>query len=303
MSDSARLLYTLYKENTVPYEYTGAAHERLARAYAADTEPFPTESGMNFPEWNHRRAELGLLRRLLFPRCWNAGELLTDESAIRDHLSALGELYCRGSRPYTDTDPAPIVEETLDRLPEFRSALKKDVEAAYKGDPAANSYVEVIRSYPGFQAIVIQRVAHALYDAGAVEYARELTEYAKTVTGIDIHPGAEIGEYFFIDHGTSVVIGETATIGDWVRLYQDVTLGALHFKKKDEETKTLEKGYKRHPDIGDHVVIGAGTKVLGAITVGDHVSIGANSWVTEDVPGNMKVYISEHPTQERKRSE
>ncbi|MDJ1434676.1 serine O-acetyltransferase EpsC [Halostagnicola sp. A-GB9-2] len=284
------------------YRYTGDAHAQLLEAYEADTDPFPTQSSMNFPK-SERRAEMGLLRQLLFPRCWNADALLEDESAIRDVLSELGSLYCRGIRPYSGTDPSETVDDVLDRLPELRATLKKDVEAAYKGDPAAKSYVEVIRSYPGFQAITMQRVAHELYEAGTPEYARELTEYVKTVTGIDIHPGAKIGEYFFVDHGTGVVIGETATIGDWVRLYQDVTLGALHFEEEEDEEKTLKKGYKRHPDIGDHVVIGAGTKVLGAVSIGNHVSIGANSWVTEDVPDNMMVYISEHPTQERKRGE
>ena len=284
------------------YEYTGDAVEVLREAYASDADPFPTRSSMNFPRWDHRRAELGLLRRLLFPRCWNADELLEDGSAIREVLSELGEIYCRGIRPYTGRDPSGTVDDVLDRFPALRETLKKDVEAAYKGDPAAKSYVEVIRSYPGFQAIMMQRVAHTLYGAETPEYARELTEYAKTVTGIDIHPGAEIGEYFFIDHGTGVVIGETATIGEWVRLYQDVTLGALHFEEEEDDEKTLKKGYKRHPDIGDNVVIGAGTKVLGAITVGDHVSIGANSWVTEDIPANTSVFISEHPEQVRKPS-
>ena len=285
------------------YSYTGDACDRLLKAYEADAEPFPTASSMNFPRWDHRRAELGLLRRLLFPRCWNADELLEERSRVRETLSELGSIYCRGIRPYTGSDPSATVDGVLDQLPDLRETLKRDVEAAYKGDPAAKSYVEVIRSYPGFQAIMMQRVAHVLYEADTPEYARELTEYAKTVTGIDIHPGAEIGEYFFIDHGTGVVIGETVTIGDWVRLYQDVTLGALHFEAEEDEEKTLKKGYKRHPDIGNNVVIGAGTKVLGPITVGDHVSIGANSWVTEDIPPKTSVYVSEHPTQERKRSE
>lgn len=285
------------------YEYTGDADRRLYEAYADDADPFPTQTSMNFPRWNHRRSELGLLRRLLFPRCWNADELLDAPSRVRDVLSELGTIYCRGIRPYSGSDPTETVDGVLDRLPDLRETLKRDVEAAYKGDPAAKSYVEVIRSYPGLQAITMQRVAHELYEAGEPEYARELTEYAKTVTGIDVHPGAEIGDYFFVDHGTGVVVGETATIGDWVRLYQDVTLGALHFEEEEDEEKTLKKGYKRHPDIGDNVVIGAGTKVLGPITVGDHVSIGANSWVTEDVPANTSVYVSEHPTQERKSSE
>ena len=285
------------------HKYAGDAHERLLESYGSDADPFPSGEAMEFPELNHRRAESKLLRRLFFPRCWSAGGLLTDADTIRDTIEDLGTIYCRGMKPYADGDPAAIVNTALDQLPRIREVLKKDVEAAYKGDPAANSYVEVIRAYPGFQAMMMHRVAHELYDAGAPEYARELTEYAKTLTGIDIHPGAEIGEYFFIDHGTSVVIGETATVGDWVRLYQDVTLGALHFKEAENEEQTLKKGYKRHPDIGDNVVIGAGAKVLGDITVGNHVSIGANSWVTEDIPDHTSVYISKHPEQERKRND
>jgi serine O-acetyltransferase len=208
-----------------------------------------------------------------------------------------------GLRPYSDSDPTPIVDEVLDRLPGIREQLTQDVTAAYKGDPAAKTHLEIIRSYPGLLAILVQRVAHAFYQAGADQYARELTEYAKTETGIDIHPGAEIGSHFFIDHGTGVVIGETATVGDWVRIYQDVTLGALHFEEEEDEEHMLKKGYKRHPDVGDHVVIGAGTKLLGPISIGDHVSIGANSWVTDDVPDNTEVVVADHPDQERKSTD
>ena len=284
------------------YEYTGDAHAALSEAYEADADPFRTPS-TTFPRWEHRRAELDLLKRLLFPRCWNADDLLEDDAAIREAMTELGTHYATGIRAYSGKDPVEPVDALLDRLPALRRALKKDVEAAYKGDPAARSYVEVIRSYPGVQAVTMYRSAHALYEAGHAEYARELAEYANSVTGIDIHPGAEIGEYFFVDHGTGVVIGETTTIGDWVRLYQDVTLGALHFEEAEDEERMLKKGYKRHPDIGDNVVIGAGTKVLGTVTVGDHVSIGANSWVTEDVPAHTSVFVAEHPVQERKRTE
>jgi serine O-acetyltransferase len=285
------------------YSYTGDAHERLFASYRADSEPFPAQSPMEFPPRQHRREEVDILKRLFFPACWNSARLMRDELAVLERLDDLGGLFYAGIQPYARGDHAETVAGVLDRLPEIRELLKKDVEAAYKGDPAAKSYMEIIRSYPGVLAITAQRVAHALYEAGAAEYARELTEYAKTETGIDIHPGAEIGEYFFIDHGTGVVIGETATVGEWVRIYQDVTLGALHFEEEESEEHALAKGYKRHPDIGDHVVIGAGTKVLGDVTVGDHVSIGANSWVTEDVPDHTSVYVSEHPTQERKRND
>jgi serine O-acetyltransferase len=285
------------------YSYAGDAHHRLRESYAADTEPFPIDATLNFPERASGRGEVSLLRRLFFPRCWNAGSMTGDADAIRETLSDLGSLLCLGIEPYTGEHCTDRVNDVLDSLPAIRQALKKDVEAAYKGDPAAKSYVEIIRSYPGFGAILVQRVAHALYDVGVSAYARELTEYAKTETGIDVHPGAEIGEYFFIDHGTGVVIGETTTIGDWVRIYQDVTLGALHFEEAEDEQHMLKKGYKRHPDIGDHVVVGAGTKILGPVSIGDHVSIGANSWITEDVPDHTSVYIADHPEQERKRKQ
>ncbi|MFB6090088.1 MAG: serine O-acetyltransferase EpsC [Halobellus sp.] len=285
----------------VNYRYAGDAHERLFASYQEDSDPFPTNVTACFPDREHRREEIALLQELLFPTCWNAPELVRDELAILDQLDDLGTLIKAGICPYTDGRPDETVSTLIDSLPRLRDVLKRDVEAAYKGDPAAKTYMEIIRSYPGFLAIAVQRVAHVLYDIGAPEYARELTEYAKTQTGIDIHPGAEIGEHFFIDHGTGVVIGETATVGEWVRLYQDVTLGALHFEEEEGQEHALKKGYKRHPDIGDHVVIGAGTKVLGDITVGDHVSIGANSWITEDIPDRTKVYIKDHPTQERKR--
>jgi serine O-acetyltransferase len=285
------------------YSYTGDAAPRLAAAYRTDAEPFPTSDEMDFPRYEQDREVPSILQELFFPRCWNATPLVRDERTVADRLDDLGELLRAGIRPYGTDDPDETVTSVIDRLPAIRDRLKTDAEAAYKGDPAAKSSLEVIRSYPGFFAILVQRVAHELYAAGEPEYARELTEYAKTKTGIDVHPGAEIGEYVFVDHGTGVVIGETATVGDWVRIYQDVTLGALHFEEAEGDEHALAKGYKRHPDIGNHVVIGAGTKVLGAITVGDHVSIGANSWVTDDVPADTKVYVSDHPTQERKQTD
>ncbi len=282
------------------YDYPGDAHHQLVASYAADTAPYPTDSELSFPQREADHSEHTLLRELFFPRCWNATHLLEDPQAVRSQLAALGT-YCRqGIDPYVDTDPTPIVTTVLDRLPVLRQLLKQDVEAAYKGDPAAKSYLEVIRSYPGIRAILAYRVAHEFYTAGAPSYARELTEHAKTQTGIDIHPGAEIGEYVFIDHGSGVVIGETATIGDWARIYQNVTLGALHFEKREDKEHMLKKGYKRHPDIGDHVVIGSGSNILGPVEIGDHVSIGANSWITEDVPPNTSVFVTEHPSQTHK---
>jgi len=285
------------------YEYTGDAHRELVAAYRSDESPFPTDDSRVYPRREFLRDEPLLLKQLLFPRCWNGTALLDDPDETRGHLTALGTCLRTGIGAYSERDAddlSAVVDRMLDRLPTIRRALKRDAEAAYKGDPAAKSYCEIIRSYPGFHAILTHRVAHELYEAHHPEYARELAEYSKTETGIDIHPGAEIGECFFVDHGTGVVIGETATVGDWVRIYQNVTLGALHFEEKEGEEHMLAKDYKRHPDIGDHVVIGAGSNVLGPVEIGDHVSIGANSWVTDDVPDDTSVFVSEHPEQERK---
>lgn len=282
------------------YTYTGSAHTELRASYQDDDARFRTQQRSNFPERDAIIAEVDVLRRLLFPGCWNAAELVADEQEIHAAFDSLGRLFCKGIRPYTSHCQSGPVTAVLDQLPEVRRLLKQDVEAAYKGDPAAKSYVEIIRSYPGLHAMMIHRVAHLLYREGEQIYARELAEAARRDTGIDIHPGAEIGEYVFIDHGSGVVIGETATLGDWVRMYQEVTLGALHFEEAEDDERALKKGYKRHPDIGDNVVLGAGSKILGPITVGDHVSIEANAWVTDDVPDYTNVFIK-HPEQERKR--
>jgi serine O-acetyltransferase len=285
------------------YEYTGTTHRELVDSYEVDESPFPTDTSRTYPRRDFLRDEPLHLRRLLFPRCWNGTDLLNDPDETRGRLSSLGTCMLKGITAYSDRGAAEltdIVDRTLDRLPTIRSTLKRDAEAAYKGDPAAKSYCEIIRSYPGFHAILTHRVAHVLYEAGQFAYARELAEYSKGETGIDIHPGAEVGDHFFIDHGTGVVIGETATVGEWVRVYQNVTLGALHFEEQEGKEHMLAKDYKRHPDIGDHVVIGAGSNILGPIDIGDHVSIGANSWVTDDVPDDTSVFISDHPDQKRK---
>lgn len=283
------------------YRYTGDAAARLHASYQADQDPFPHGEVLGFPPRRYRREEVDLLKRLFFPRCWNTRDLLEDEAAVGESLSELGQYIVAGSAPYGVENPTAVADGVINELPALRKRVKNDVVAAYKGDPAANSHVEVIRSYPGVLACLVHRVAHALYSRSAVEYARELSEFANSVSGVDIHPGAELGEFLFIDHGSGVVIGETATVGDWVRLYQDVTLGALHFEEDEDDERMLKKGYKRHPDIGNNVVIGAGTKVLGTVNIGDHVSIGANSWVTEDIPDHTEVIVAEHPKQVKKQ--
>ncbi len=173
------------------------------------------------------------------------------------------------------------------RLPEVRILLDTDIQAAYEGDPAARSPDEVLVCYPGIVAILHHRLAHILYQAGAPLVARMIAEIAHSSTGIDIHPGASIGESFFIDHGTGVVIGETAIIGRNVRLYQAVTLGAKRFDKDDNGM--LVKGNARHPIVEDNVVIYAGATILGRIVIGQGSTIGGNVWLTHSVPANSHI--------------
>ena len=179
------------------------------------------------------------------------------------------------------------------RLPEIKRLLLLDVEALYEGDPAAQCREEVMITYPGFRAISIFRIAHELYVLKAPLIPRIMTEYAHERTGIDIHPGATVGEYFFIDHGTGIVIGETTTIGNHVKLYQGVTLGAKSFEL--DENGNPVKNIKRHPDIGNHVVIYANATILGGDTViGDHCVIGGNTWLTRSVEaGSVVTYREE----------
>lgn len=177
----------------------------------------------------------------------------------------------------------------MHELPRLRTLLAKDIRAAYEGDPAAKSYDEIIFSYPGLFAITVYRIAHQLHEQGVSLIPRIMSEYAHSLTGIDIHPGAQIGESFFIDHGTGVVIGETTQIGKRVRIYQGVTLGALSLSKDAVEQLRNEK---RHPTIEDDVVIYAGVTILGGETmIGARSVIGGNVWITSSVPSDTKVFM------------
>jgi len=194
----------------------------------------------------------------------------------------LGTLNCgnKGCRAAA----ALVVDELFEELPNIRIILKKDLEAAVRGDPAAMSEDEVILSYPGFQAITVHRIAHFLWTRQVPIIPRQMSELIHQRTGIDIHPGASIGESFFIDHGTGVVIGETTVIGKNVKLYQGVTLGALSVKKD-------ESGKKRHPTIEDDVTIYANATILGGETViGKGSIIGGSVWITQSVKAGSKVY-------------
>lgn len=177
-----------------------------------------------------------------------------------------------------------IAGQFFDSLPAIFEKLTEDVAAVYEGDPAAKSESEVIQTYPGFYAIAAYRIAHELHRLGVMGIPRVITEHAHSKTGIDIHPSASIGKHFCIDHGTGVVIGETAVIGDHVKIYQGVTLGALSVSKDDAVKK-------RHPTLEDHVVVYAGATILGGETViGHHSVVGGNVWLTRSVPPHSKIY-------------
>ena len=181
-----------------------------------------------------------------------------------------------------------IVAAFAAQLPTVRALADSDARAGFDGDPSATSIDEIVFSFPSFAAVLRHRLAHRLYKLGLPVLARIIAEDAHTRTGVDIHPGATIGERFFIDHGTGVVIGETTVIGRNVRLYQAVTLGAKSFEV-DSETGALRKNYPRHPIVEDDVVIYAGAKILGRITIGKGSSIGGNVWLTQDAPAGSRI--------------
>ena len=235
------------------------------------------------------------LQALMFPMCFRReGPEMTDEQLAEDTETLLRREVCAAMRFRAEQEGRPeekarrICAEFMAGLPRIREALLKDVDALYEGDPAAVSREEVMICYPGFYAISIYRLAHELQLLQAPLIPRIMTEFAHEKTGIDIHPGATVGEYFFIDHGTGIVIGETTTIGDHVKLYQGVTLGARSFEL-DENGNPVKK-IKRHPDIGNHVVIYANATILGGDTViGDGCVIGGNTWLTHSVPAGSTV--------------
>ena len=187
-----------------------------------------------------------------------------------------------------DQQARELAEAFLQKIPDMRDRLALDVEAAYEGDPAADNYDEVIFAYPGLLAITVHRYAHELYNMEIPLIPRAMSEWSHLKTGIDIHPGARIGQRFFIDHGTGVVIGETTDIGDNVKIYQSVTLGALSFLK--DERGGMVRGYKRHPTVRDNVTIYANATVLGGDTVlGEGCTIGGSTFITSSVPAGCTV--------------
>lgn len=229
---------------------------------------------------------------VLFPGYFHFSKLSQEQALVE--CSALLEKLIRRvylSVNHSSCDARKKAQQFIHRLPEVKKLLYTDVEAIYDGDPAANSWSEVILCYPGFYAILIYRIAHELYVLNIPFIPRVMTEYAHEKTGVDINPGASIGSYFCIDHGTGIVIGETAILGSHVKLYQGVTLGAKSFEL-DEHGNPV-KGGKRHPNIGNNVVIYANATILGGDTyIGDNCVIGGNVWLIHSVPAEKKVYYS-----------
>ena len=268
-----------------------------------------TEQGMNLAGQLAVQQVLNQLISVLFPGC-HATEPIPDGKlqsymhdglrnaamTMREQVKRAFEYQCSVARKTkckscgTCTEKADAAMSHLIRsLPEIQMTLQQDIVAAYEGDPAAKSTMEVVMSYPGLYAIIVHRIAHVLYLKDVPLIPRIMSEFAHSRTGIDIHPGARIGAGFFIDHGTGVVIGETCVIGENVKLYQGVTLGALSFEK-DQYGRPV-KGIKRHPNVSDNVVIYAGATILGGDTsIGANSEIGGNVWLTHSVPPNSKVY-------------
>lgn len=255
---------------------------------------------IDLPQSDNVLAALNTLLEVLFPGYTgkHAFHTASVEFVTGYHLDQahrlLTEQVAKAYTPeYSRNDAWKFAEEVtlslLRKIPVIRETLKKDVQAALDGDPAAESTDEVVIAYPGLKAIAIHRLAHELYKSEVPLVPRVMSEHAHSVTGIDIHPGAEIGESLFIDHGTGLVVGETAVIGRNVKLYQGVTLGAMSFPK-DKRGKLI-KGQKRHPEIGDNVTIYSGATILGAITVGHDSVVGGNVWLTESIAPHSKIMI------------
>ena len=264
--------------------------------------------GRELPSQEALRDVLAGLRAALFPMRLGPPDLRqeTEDYFVGHTLDqALNSLYQQarlelrhfarhgGEVTGIDAKAAELVRQFAADLPQVRATLDADVVAAYDGDPAARSVDEVLICYPGVFAIIHHRLAHELYKLGLPLLARLVAEQAHAETGIDIHPGAQIGPGFFIDHGTGVVIGETAIIGKRVRLYQAVTLGAKRFEV--DEQGVLERGQPRHPIVEDDVVIYAGATILGRITIGRGSVIGGNVWLTRSVaPGSVVTQAKSH---------
>ena len=284
-------------------DYIRAAADAMAQNMAASEMPLYGES-LRLPD---RKAVIGLIkevRRLMFPAYYGDATLMT--LPPEEYAALLLDRIEKGLRrqialalPEAEAHRADtITREFIDCLPTIQSMLLKDLDATFDGDPAAQDKNEILFAYPGLFAIFVYRIAHELYLRKVPMIPRIMTEYAHSRTGIDINPGATIGEYFFIDHGTGIVVGETTVIGSHVKLYQGVTLGALSPRAGHASLPG-----KRHPTVEDNVTIYAGASVLGGCTViGRDSVIGANSFITKSIPPCTTVSIKSQELQLKARS-
>ncbi len=247
-----------------------------------------SDNGFKLPSADALHEIVDLTRAIIFPGYF--GRSSVNSHTLNYHIGVNVErlFHLLPEQIMANAERAAELAATfISKLPALRSVLASDVEAAYNGDPAAKSYGEVICCYPAIRAISNYRIAHELLLLGVPLIPRFITEMAHSETGIDIHPGAQIGSHFTIDHGTGVVIGETCIIGERVKLYQGVTLGAKSFPL-DENGQPI-KGILRHPIIEDDVIIYSNATILGRITIGRGATIGGNVWITNDVPAGAKI--------------
>ena len=267
--------------------------KKLAVNYGAQ-DILDTSLKTNLPDRQVVYSIIEDLSKITFPGYFGTEKYLSGESFAEGILVSLYEklksqikvtLSEQGSKQEINEKAEELTLKFMEQIPQVQDLLMKDVEAQLAGDPAAGSKDEVILAYPGLYTIFIYRYAHVLYDLQVPMLPRIMSEYAHGKTGIDINPGATIGEYFFIDHGTGIVIGETAIIGDYVKIYQGVTIGALSTRKGQALA-----GVKRHPTIEDHVIIYANATILGGDTiVGKNATVAGNTFVTESIPADAKV--------------
>lgn len=279
-------------------QYEETAQEVAARLAATDPAGLSVGEDVRLPKRREVVSILDDLTELMFPAFYrreDEGARTRDEIAVgvlhklRRQIEAA---YSLAGEP-READAAELAAQILSVVPNIREKLLRDVTALYEGDPAANTPAEILLSYPGFYATMVYRIAHEFYLRNIPFLSRMMTEHAHGKTGIDIHAGATIGEYFFIDHGTGIVIGETTVIGDHVKLYQGVTLGAKSFELDGNGNPV--KGIKRHPNIGNGVIIYANATILGGTTtIGDNAVIGGNVWITRSVEPGATVSYSEN---------
>ena len=296
---------TLHDDTTVSMPELDSVVERLCHSSSLDAVWHRPAQGAAMPSLDALKEIMERLRAAVFPG--DFGSTRIRRESMRYHLAAnLDSIYhklseqilrgfcfsCEGRHAATpceacESEGTAAALKFMDRLPEIRRLLAGDAQAAYEGDPAASSPGETIFCYPSMHAMFHHRIAHELYTLKVPVIPRIISEMAHSRTGIDIHPGATIGEDFFIDHGTGVVIGETCILGRNCRLYQGVTLGALSFPKNPDGT--LTKGIPRHPVLEDNVTVYAGATILGRVTIGAGAVIGGNVWITSDVPAGARI--------------